>query len=727
MLNEQLRLGLSAADLTALYARTEGWVAGLRLLANSLQQVPPFTERTAFITEVVQSSRYVFDLLAEEVLNHQEPAIRTFLLETSILSELTPVVCQAVTGRQNAELLLAELYHRHLFLVAIADERQPATDEKIVPHSLSLPLPPVSYRYHDLFADFLRQQLAREMPERLPELHRRAAEAQTSPSRTINHYLAANLWPEAAQTIERVGEQLLQQGWLASLQGWIQLLPAGVRQAHPRLAYLLGVCALHQRTLADAGFYLEQALHAFETAANQLDQGKTLAYLSSLAFFQADFARGLALIEQALACPIPPDTRVRLLGDDRSSHRYRFNSCPIPPDTRVRLLVERARIAHFQGDFAHGEIDLDRAWRICQESGDLAAVYTLLEGFIPSFAAMPAGLDRLEQLCRIAATKTVDGEGLLEVVLYEQQAMVHCYRGEIARTLQAAERALRLGERLGGHPLWQYWTLRIFILTAHTALGHRPQAEQIIEQLLAQQDSLDVLAKSGFLYFVAHACWLHQRWPDAYRIYQQLRRMEIPPDSLVTHTMLAMLQGILELAEGRYATALPALQEAVAFETKSPLFNVFGSARVLLSYLYLKMGRPKEALAEIELALAECGAQGAPGRILIEGAAAIPVLRLALEHNRQPVLAGQLLETLEASRRSEPQPVAVPDTGATLSPREVEVLGLLAAGASNQEIAQTLVLSIHTVKRHVANILVKLNVANRTQASSRARELGVVD
>jgi len=67
-----------------------------------------------------------------------------------------------------------------------------------------------------------------------------------------------------------------------------------------------------------------------------------------------------------------------------------------------------------------------------------------------------------------------------------------------------------------------------------------------------------------------------------------------------------MLQGILELAEGHYAAALRALEEGVSLETKLPLFNIFGSARVLLSHLYLKMGLSDEALAEITLALAEC-------------------------------------------------------------------------------------------------------------------------
>jgi LuxR family maltose regulon positive regulatory protein len=700
--NERLRLGLSADDLTALYIRTEGWAAALRLVAGSLQHLPPFAARAAFITQLARSSRHIFDLLAEEVLSRQEPAIQTFLLETSILSELTPTLCQAVTGRPDSGAILAELYHRNLFLVAVGHETDRSEDKGNDMRPPVLAAVYEAYRYQDLFADFLQQQLAQKMPERLPELHRRAAEAQNVLTRAIPHYLAAELWNEAAETIEQAGEQLILQGLLASLQSWIRTLPEIMWGARPHLAYLLGVCAWHQRELAASAFYLEQALAGFELAGEQTAQGKTLAYLSNLAFFQADFHQELTFIERALACPIPAHTQ-------------------------VQLLVERARIAHFRGDFAQGELDLESAWRICQDSGDLAPVYTLLEGYIPSFAAMPAGLDRLERLCQLVAAQTVDKTGLFEVVLNEQQAIVYFYRGDLACALQAAERASTLGERLGGRPFWQYWILRTFALTAHTSCGHQDQAEQIIEQLLTtQQERINLLAKSGPLYLLAHACWLLNRLPDIHRIYQQICQIEIPPDSLITHTILAMFQGILELAGGRYAAALHALREAATLETQTPPFNLFGSARVLLAELYLKMGLPEEALAEIDLALSECQEQGAPGRILIEGPKAIPALRLALEHNRHPVLAGQLLETLETGQRSEPQPVTVLDTGQILTVREVEVLCLIAAGAGNQEIADKLVLSIHTVKRHVANILAKLNVSDRTRAAARAHELGIV-
>jgi LuxR family maltose regulon positive regulatory protein len=400
-------------------------------------------------------------------------------------------------------------------------------------------------------------------------------------------------------------------------------------------------------------------------------------------------------------------------------------ACPIPPHTQVQLLVARARTAQFQGDFKQVDDDLETALTISRVSGDLDSLYTLLEGFIPGFAGLPGGLDRLGQLCQMAAARAADGGRLLEVVLAEQRLIFHLYRGEIELALQSGSQAQVLGERLGGRPPWQYWTLQSFLLTAQLSCGRQQQAGRIIDQLLSQQDDLNPWAKSGFIYLLGRACWLSGRLPDARRIFEQMRRMEFPAASLVTHLILAMFGGILELAGGHYPAAKQALQEAAALEAKTPMFNLFGSARVLLAHLYWSMGLPEEALAETTAVLAEVEAQGAPGRILMEGATALPVLRLALARGRHAALAGRLLETLEAGRQTGLQPLTAPDTGETLSAREVEVLRLLAAGASNQEIAETLVLSIHTVKRHVANILAKLNVTSRTQAAARARELGL--
>ena len=181
------------------------------------------------------------------------------------------------------------------------------------------------------------------------------------------------------------------------------------------------------------------------------------------------------------------------------------------------------------------------------------------------------------------------------------------------------------------------------------------------------------------------------------------------------------------MADGHYAAAVHSLREAVNLEGRVHIFNVFGSARVLLADVYMRWGHTDDALSELEQALSECERQGAPGRILMEGGTAIPLLRLAVERGIRVELATQLLNELRAHLDQEsPRPVRVPETGETLTSREVEVLRLIAAGASNRGIAEQLVISERTVKTHITHILGKLGVSSRTQAAALARELRLI-
>ena len=98
------------------------------------------------------------------------------------------------------------------------------------------------------------------------------------------------------------------------------------------------------------------------------------------------------------------------------------------------------------------------------------------------------------------------------------------------------------------------------------------------------------------------------------------------------------------------------------------------------------------------------------------------------ESSLDPELAARLLKRLatEGEERREAHPA---DGGLadTLTPRELEVLGLVQLGRSNRDVAEELFISRGTVKRHIENIMAKLGVSDRTQAVVRALQLGILD
>lgn len=174
------------------------------------------------------AGRPVFDFLAEEVLNQQPAQLRAFMLQSAVLSELTPEACRAVTGRDDAAAVLETLYRRNLFLVSLESSTVSADPPVDMPAARV-------YRFHALFAVFLREHLHNDDAEQFRVLHLRAAKIVPDASAAINHYLAAEAWQAAAEAIEVLAEEEVQQGLVDTLQGWIERLPAQLQSERPQL------------------------------------------------------------------------------------------------------------------------------------------------------------------------------------------------------------------------------------------------------------------------------------------------------------------------------------------------------------------------------------------------------------------------------------------------------------------------------------------------------------
>ena len=193
---------LADADLTALATRTEGWPAGVFLAALSLRGHP---SAHTFIDQFTGNNRFIADFLAEEVLNRQPPDVRQFLLRTSILDRFTAPLCDAVTGNADAAKLIDRLERENLFLVP-ADEHR------------------VWYRYHYLFAQMLRSQLARTESGLLPTLHERASawhQEAGSAEEAIVHSLSAGDAAGAAGLITAHWYDFVESGRRAAVRDWI--------------------------------------------------------------------------------------------------------------------------------------------------------------------------------------------------------------------------------------------------------------------------------------------------------------------------------------------------------------------------------------------------------------------------------------------------------------------------------------------------------------------------
>jgi LuxR family transcriptional regulator, maltose regulon positive regulatory protein len=213
--------------LTTLETRTEGWVAGLQLAALSLLQQDA-AQIPAFISEFTGSHAYVFDYLADEVFQRQPDAVRTFLMQTAILARLCGPLCAAVTGQEDAPMLLERLDQSNLFLIRLDSRRQ-------------------WYRYHQLFRDFLCERLERAVGAAgCALLHRRASawfEQEGLIGEAIDHALNAQAWEDAIRCLTPLTASERLYEYYLDWPRWLVALPDAVLQDVPdlclRLAWIL--------------------------------------------------------------------------------------------------------------------------------------------------------------------------------------------------------------------------------------------------------------------------------------------------------------------------------------------------------------------------------------------------------------------------------------------------------------------------------------------------------
>src|SRR6266566_4886752 len=294
-LTEVMGLPLSTEQSALLQAHTEGWITDLQLAAFSLQGCD---DPAGFIVAFSGSNRYVVDYLLDEVLSHQSAAVQDFLVQTSLLDRLSAPLCDAVRAQGGSQALLDLLEHANLFLVPLDDER-------------------VWYRYHQLFAEALRQRLRQTAPALVPDLHLRASrwyEQHGFCTEAVSHALAAAAFEEAARLIEQCLGTFVLGNQMQTLCGWLHALPEALVLARPSLRLLYALALMYTNHWEEASVYLQAIERWLNPGADmpraheRLLQGQVTACRSLLARLSGDLEGCVALSQRALELLPETDT-----------------------------------------------------------------------------------------------------------------------------------------------------------------------------------------------------------------------------------------------------------------------------------------------------------------------------------------------------------------------------------------------------------------------------------
>src|SRR5260221_2825185 len=312
-------LPLWAEQSAVLQAHTEGWITGLQLAAFSLQGCD---DPAGFIGAVSGSNRYVVDYLLDEVLSHQSAAVQDFLVQTSLLDRLSAPLCDAVRAQGGSQALLDLLEHANLFLVPLDDER-------------------VWYRYHQLFAEALRQRLRQTAPALVPDLHLRASrwyEQHGFCTEAVSHALAASAFEEAARLIEQCLGTFVLGNQMQTLCGWLHALPEALVLARPSLRLLYALALMYTNHWEEASAHLYAVERGIDPAADTQEErlllGQVVACQSLLARLSGDLERSVPLAQRAL--DLLPEAE----------------STPLTHLLRARALFDAAHASLVRGDMS---------------------------------------------------------------------------------------------------------------------------------------------------------------------------------------------------------------------------------------------------------------------------------------------------------------------------------------------------------------------------------------
>jgi LuxR family maltose regulon positive regulatory protein len=662
--------------------QTEGWIIGLQLAGISLRgQQDPAAFARAFQE---RSHRLIMDFLLDEVLARQPRVVMEFLLKTAVLERFCDSLCKAVVGQHGQESLLASLVNTDLFLISLDEKGE-------------------WYRYHHLFRELLLRRLAQEWPpEEIDTLHRRAGlwlAANGYTEAALRHLLAAGDVETAATLIEAQTHEILNQGDFHLLVRWLALLPQNFVGQRPALlqikAWILRWQAKYQALpalLHKAEVLLETEKATSGNVNLDILRGERDTLRSEIAFFQNDFLRCFTLAQSAL---------------DR-----------LPPHCFYARGLAALFMLIGQQSLGQTKAALEKlyVWRDEDRFQHYAARYCLMLA-AGAIYGMVGDLKNLEQI----------GQHLLQAGLAKEHPLsitwASHFLGHAYYHWNRLEEATAHWSRVATWPYQAnflvYHDAMLGLVLVYHSQGDETQAQQTLDTLT------QVMLEINQIQFTAQV--------ESFRARLALLRGEVGTAVHWLQTGLKPTRMSLWFWEANDMSRIKVLiaqgtpdshQEADDLLTSSQQFaeettNVWLFIQIwaLRALLAQARGKQEAALAAAKHAV-RLAEPGGYLRLFVEmGAEMADLLAQLAARGVAPAYIDRILAVFRADQLLEED---------ALTSRELEILALLQKGLSDKEIAERLVLSVLTVKKHNRNIYQKLGVNGRRQAASKAKTLNLL-
>jgi LuxR family maltose regulon positive regulatory protein len=702
LFNKKLKMELSAEDIYSLEKKTEGWIAGLQLTALSMQGRANISE---FIQFLKGDNRYIMDYLIEEVLKIQTESIKEFLLQTSILEQLTAPLCNAILGRRDSQLILETLEKNNMFVIPLDSERK-------------------WYRYHHLFAQLLKQRLQLQGKDYVKELHEKACNwfwENEMPVLAIDHAIEIGNFEKSIKILSEIIENMWENGQHAAILKYGDVLPQELIQKNATICLYYAWILIIRGKIQQAAPFLESAQTIVKEVISDLNSSEQLICKNK-----------------------------KLLGKISVAYAYQ-NSFIAPSDkifdyckTALDNLTEDDPLWSSWVWFSIGTTHLMlENFKECLEAHEKALAYGKKSGNIYLISTIGMNLAYLESRMGLYTASYKKCSDLIDLMkekgyaqitksessyagLYSCLAGIQTMRCDFDEAIENIKTAYDLSENESNS------SFKVVVLTVYSftlfgrgdipgAIKMLAEADEIVKQNKIAHGALSMyFALKGFMFIQQN---------DFEGAHKFFKDTDINTDKKITYInehgytpliFLNILESNLKAAE----ELLNILLEMALAQSRTERIV---ELKVLSAILSKSKGDKEHAIEKLTEALEYAAHESIIMPVVLFQENISDLLpdvykRQATAKTKIPKTLIEKLKTV-LERRDK---VLGNQENSGLSTRELETLKLIAEGLTNQEIADKLFISLNTVKTHLKNIFIKLDVDSRAKAVEKAKVLSLI-
>ena len=702
LFNKKLKLGLSIEDVYSLETKTEGWIAGLQLTALSMQGRENISD---FIQDLKGDNRYIMDYLMEEVLKLQTDEIREFLLQTSILEQMSAPLCNTVLNRNESQLILELLEKNNMFVIPLDMER-------------------TWYRYHHLFAELLKQRLHLREKVTIIELHNKAIDwfkNNSMPLLAIEHSLEIKNFEKSIQLLGEIVEGMWKNGQHAAILKYGDLLPDELikKNAYFSLYYswILIIAGKNQKAepfLVSAEKITMQIINDKNSSEEDVRNNKKLLGKISVAF--AYFCSMTANPEKTLSyCK----TALKNLQEDEPFwNSWAWYSVGWADEVS-------GQINECAGDF-------EKALSYAKKSGSIYLIST--NAYNVAYMEQRMGLytsaykkcsDLITDMKESGYSEITKSEPTY-VELYACMAEIECMRTDFEEALANIKIAYSLSKNFSNSS-YKVWVRLIYSLI----LFGRGDNSMIIKLLTEMDDIIEhntISPAARAIYIDMKGKFLIEQH-ELEKASILFKENGLGPDKEISYLNCRGYFSfvILLITELKFNEAEKILSELQTMSQTANWVETLITVKIVYAILYKHTGNKEKAVSNLLEALEYAADENILMSFIYYHDRIKDLLTdvFKIQATIKTKIPKKLIDKLKLAieKREKFKKINL-ESG--LSERELDALKLIAEDLTNQEIADKLFISLNTVKTHAKNIFLKLEVDSRIQAVTKAKELGII-